>query len=376
MGFIRWGGKKYYPQKPKPYQADINELMKPLSEKVNKGNVWGSQIMNVQKGDAVPSPTPTPTPTPTPINLGITLSVNQGTDDYEISTDGENWTGGTLTASASWGGGAYGNGRFLIGIDSRNTSPTIQRFSYSTDGAETWSALKGPSTSSRATDIVYSNYLNRFYSAGYENATSYFTTDGETYTTYTKPSQYIAFIGCDEDNELLIFGNRFVSPFIIRTSYSGGTGTFVNRQTTTTGICCIIRNSTLSKSVAFCLNSVYYISTDSINWSGYTNTSLSAATNFPGPYGAAYRPSDGRTLLVLDVDANREYSYSDDLINWTSGVLPGSGTYEAIIYNQPLGKWITSDSDGNYALSSDGINWTYETGTGTNTDVRALIHGY
>jgi hypothetical protein len=183
----------------------------------------------------------------------------------------------------------------------------------------------------------------------------------------------------DEDNELLIFGNRFVSPFRIWTSYSGESGTFVNRKTTTNGICCIIRNSTLSKSVAFCLDSLYYISTDSINWSGYTNTSLSAVTNSSGPLGAAYRPSDGRTLLVLDGDAsstNREYSYSDDLINWTSGVLPGLGTYEAIIYNQPLGKWITSDSDGNYALSSDGINWTYETGTGTNTDVRALIHGY
>lgn len=47
MGYIKWGGKKWYPQKPQPYKADINELMKPLSEKVNKGNVWGSVIMKV-----------------------------------------------------------------------------------------------------------------------------------------------------------------------------------------------------------------------------------------------------------------------------------------------------------------------------------------
>lgn len=67
MGFIRWGGKKYYPQKKQPYQPDINELMKPLSEKVGAGNIWGSQIMNVLKEDAVPvSPTPTPTPSVTP----------------------------------------------------------------------------------------------------------------------------------------------------------------------------------------------------------------------------------------------------------------------------------------------------------------------
>lgn len=57
MGFIRWGGKKYYPQRPKPYKPDINELMKPLSEKVGKGNIWGSQIMNVEK-DVTPAPPP------------------------------------------------------------------------------------------------------------------------------------------------------------------------------------------------------------------------------------------------------------------------------------------------------------------------------
>jgi hypothetical protein len=40
--------------------------MKPLSEKVGKGNVWGSQIMNVLKEESVPvSPTPTPSITPT-----------------------------------------------------------------------------------------------------------------------------------------------------------------------------------------------------------------------------------------------------------------------------------------------------------------------
>lgn len=65
MGFIRWGGQKFYPQKPQPYKPDINELMKPLSEKVNKGNIWGSVIMNVEKDSIPVSPTPTPSITPT-----------------------------------------------------------------------------------------------------------------------------------------------------------------------------------------------------------------------------------------------------------------------------------------------------------------------
>jgi hypothetical protein len=47
MPYIKWGGKKIYLEKPKPYVPDINELMKPLSEKVNKGNIWGSIIMKV-----------------------------------------------------------------------------------------------------------------------------------------------------------------------------------------------------------------------------------------------------------------------------------------------------------------------------------------
>jgi len=62
MGFIRWGGKKFYPQKPKPYKPDINELMKPLSEKVGKGNIWGSQIMNVEKDGGTPTPPPSTDP--------------------------------------------------------------------------------------------------------------------------------------------------------------------------------------------------------------------------------------------------------------------------------------------------------------------------
>lgn len=60
MAYIRWGGKKFYPQTPKPYKADINELMKPLSEKAHKGNIWGSIITNVQKGVG---PTPPPVET-------------------------------------------------------------------------------------------------------------------------------------------------------------------------------------------------------------------------------------------------------------------------------------------------------------------------
>ena len=81
MGNI-WGGKKWRPadmpkKQPKINQS-IEELLKPLSEKSFKGNVWGSQIMNVEKETTTPivSPSPTPTVTPTQsVTPSITPSV-------------------------------------------------------------------------------------------------------------------------------------------------------------------------------------------------------------------------------------------------------------------------------------------------------------
>lgn len=63
MSYIQWGGKKWYQPKPQPRKPDINELMKPLSEKVGRGNIWGSVITNVQKDGGV-APTPPPSWTP------------------------------------------------------------------------------------------------------------------------------------------------------------------------------------------------------------------------------------------------------------------------------------------------------------------------
>jgi len=63
---IKWNGRQLYPARKTPYKADINELMKPLSEKGFKGNLWGSVILNVEKEvETTPAVTPSNTPTPT-----------------------------------------------------------------------------------------------------------------------------------------------------------------------------------------------------------------------------------------------------------------------------------------------------------------------
>ena len=94
---MQWGGKKWRPANVPKGQPKINqsieELLKPLSEKTWKGNVWGSQIMNVEKETTTPdvtpsptpsvtptqsvTPTPTPTITPTPSASPIVLTLNQ-----------------------------------------------------------------------------------------------------------------------------------------------------------------------------------------------------------------------------------------------------------------------------------------------------------
>jgi hypothetical protein len=67
---IRWNGKDYSPRRygKAVINQSIEELMKPLSEKKFKGNVWRAHIIgDVQPtGTAIPDTTPTPTPSNTP----------------------------------------------------------------------------------------------------------------------------------------------------------------------------------------------------------------------------------------------------------------------------------------------------------------------
>jgi len=78
---MKWGNKNWKPagrpnRQPKINQ-DINELLKPLSEKGFKGNVWGSVITNVQKDGVQPTPQPTPSITPTAsVNPSVTPSIS------------------------------------------------------------------------------------------------------------------------------------------------------------------------------------------------------------------------------------------------------------------------------------------------------------
>jgi len=69
---MKWNGRYYRPGFGIPVytkkEQSIEDLLKPLGEKKDKGNVWRpilNQPINVLKEDLVPSPTPTPTSTST-----------------------------------------------------------------------------------------------------------------------------------------------------------------------------------------------------------------------------------------------------------------------------------------------------------------------
>jgi surface protein len=64
---LNWKGKPYRPlQAIKRYQPDINELMKPLSQKSTKGTIFMvAQALNAKNEPSTPIPTSTLTPTPT-----------------------------------------------------------------------------------------------------------------------------------------------------------------------------------------------------------------------------------------------------------------------------------------------------------------------
>ena len=126
MGF-NWGGKKWRPANVPKGQPKINqsidELLKPLSEKTWKGNVWGSQIMNVEKEttpDVTPSVTPTPsgpipsvTPTPSLTPTPTPSATPPATPQIEyITTVSSN----TFTSTYSFNNIAIGGPGLIVGV--------------------------------------------------------------------------------------------------------------------------------------------------------------------------------------------------------------------------------------------------------------------
>lgn len=82
---LNWGGKKWRPASPtrrQPINQSVAELMKPLGEKTWQGNVWGSVIMNVEKGQTTTTTTTTLPP--------ITYHLLAENTDFLLTESGDN----------------------------------------------------------------------------------------------------------------------------------------------------------------------------------------------------------------------------------------------------------------------------------------------
>jgi len=218
MGF-NWGGKKWRPANVPKGQPKINqsieELLKPLSEKKWKGNVWGSQIMNVEKEttpDVTPSVTPTPssssippsvTPTPT-VTPSITPTPSSSVSLLAFQQTDSTFSNGESNACSPYGpvytynqrtatiGGSAGTADVTCQIDNSSVQWGLQsKLTIPSDtnwNAGTWTVRLRTSSTVPSELKLHSIYICRVNSSNVSQATigsvSVNTTIA-TNTTYT-----------------------------------------------------------------------------------------------------------------------------------------------------------------------------------------------
>lgn len=208
-------------------------------------------------------------------NTGFTVNPNIA---YS-SSDGITWTQRTLATSTVSRSSAYGLGYFIIPgfYNNINTGSAATSIHYSTDGVN-WSSS---AVTLKGWDIAFGN--SRFVVSNQNSATSFYSTNGTSWTSATMPSTSFW--------QSVSFGNGL---FIMGTS---GTG--------------------------------YATSTDGITWTARTFP----ATPSQSQNGIAW----GDTQWVMFPNtASTTYYTSPDGITWTAKTIGTNGSYNAGFANNRL----------------------------------------
>ena len=220
--------------------------------------------------------------------------INNDTNQYGYSTDGINWSIGTLPVFQFWNDICYGDGKFICVGENNDTNNV---YAYSTDGIS-WT--KGTMPSSQQWQAVC-------YGDGKFVATSTricaYSTDGITWAQSTLPSgSYI--------NRLCYGNGKFVGVSILANDMDVAT-----------------------------------YSTDGITWAQST---LPVSKRWDSIcYGA------GKFVTIGGTDDD-VYAYSTDAITWTQGTMPSKQYWNSVCYGD--GKFVAISEK--VAYSTDGINWT------------------
>ena len=123
----------------------------------------------------------------------VAVAMNNS-NTFAYSTDGINWTKGTMPSIQTWGSVCYGNGKFVAVAEQSNV------FAYSTDGIN-WTQGTMPS-SHRWTSVCYGN--GKFVAGSLSSNVFAYSTDGITWTEGTMPSS--------QDWQSVCYGNgKFVA---------------------------------------------------------------------------------------------------------------------------------------------------------------------
>ena len=222
-------------------------------------------------------------------------------DAYMYSTDGINWTEGTLPIWLNWLSGCYGNDIYvIIGL----ATSSISSYIYSTDGIN-WTEGTLPSKQ-KWRSVCYGN--GKFVAVANDTDVYAYSTDGINWTQGNLPSSQVWGDIC--------YGN---STFVAISVVSWG-------------------------------SNVYAYSTDGINWTEGTLPSKQ--------YWLSVCYGNGK-FVTISYDSN--VAYSTDGINWTEGTLPSSRYWNALYYmnNKFIALPKLTEINGNdfVVQSTDGINW-------------------
>ena len=236
---------------------------------------------------------------------GKYIAVCNSPNIMAYSTDGISWTQGTMPSSPTWYSVCYGNGKYVAVANNSNI------MAYSTDGIS-WTEGNMPSS-------------KRWYSVCYGN---------DKFVVVTQLTNIMAYI-LDSEFDLLKFKESSVSASSIRglQSICYGNGKFV----------------ALAGGAGSAQNIMAY-STDGISW---TQGTLPSSQRW---YSVCY----GNGKYVAVARGTTTMAYSTDGISWTQGTMPieeswysvcyGNGKYVAIIYGSST-----------MAYSTNGISWTQGT---------------
>ena len=246
---------------------------------------------------------------------GRAVGVNLGAATTTHTTDGLNWTAGTVPASQNWNGVAFGNGVFVATAYGPSSTAAS-----STDGI-TWTS-RGMANSQHWTPTWYGG--GKFVVAAWgPSSTGNYSTDGISWSTSTMPNADWYAGG---------YGNG------VHIAVSGNTATYT---TSTDGITWTTRSFSSNINAygvafgngVFVVTSgnstTYATSTDAINWTYRTSANQNGQNiTFGGGY-----------FFWPDYDTANLYT-STDGVNWTTRTMPQSSGYNTCTYMENVNAFV------------------------------------